>query len=197
MGVSLASHRGPPPPPVRPASLPVASSLLGHGSLPTFCPLPFPQLSPLRGFSYRQRLPPPLASAWGGEAPGHLQPITTPFSDLGTITSPPCFQLLNNVQILLLMALQLPDISAVPTPASQFMAFPAHPASWQCLLLSQSPWGHIGYPETKIFLFRGLFWCSLPQGSPHDHSTSPTAPRSCSGSTGRSEPRAQGYPSTP
>lgn len=81
-----------------------------------------------------------------------------------------------------------------PLQSAQFMASPAHPASWQDLLLSQCPWGHIGYSETKNFLFGSLFWCSLPQGSPCDYFTSPAAPRSCSGSIGGVSPMPGGTP---
>lgn len=134
------------PPLARPASLLVAPSPLGHRCLPTVCPIPFPQLNPWPCFAYQQKIPRLLASAWQGKAPSRLQLVTTPFSDLGSTTSLPCFQLLNNIPNIprrnnILLALQLPNASSVPTPACQVHGSPAHSPTWQCLLLSQSPLG--------------------------------------------------------
>jgi len=155
VGVSLAGHRGPPSPLPRasPASLPVAPGPLGHGALPALCRLPFPQRSSLRGFTYRCSLPPPLASTWWGKAPGHLQLIATLFSDLRTISSLPCFQVLNNVQILSITASQLPNVPAAPSPACPVHGIPSTPS----LLLSQSPRGPKGYSEDKNFHLWGPF----------------------------------------
>lgn len=78
-------------------------------SLPTLWPLSLPQLSPLHGGSHcHQPLP--------GKVPSRLQLIATPFPDLRTITSIPCF-------IFLIMTkssctwLHSCPMSAVPTPA--------------------------------------------------------------------------------
>lgn len=74
----------------------------------------------------------------------------------------------------ILLALQLPNASSVPTPACRVHGSSAHSPTRQCLLLSQSPLGTHKLCRDKIFLFGGLFWFSLAQGSPV---TTPAAPQ--------------------